>query len=288
MGDAAHAESLDHEVYRTPWAVEPSFEMWKTPANYRERYFGPGKLPDQMKVWLVQKTGKTFGGVVAWGDGFTDSPDTEVLALGFNDGKAYGSVGIGRQGNFLQWGYSASPAQMTDSGRKLFLNCIHYIRKFDGKTPLIRRQRSPRANAVALAQIINRVINEDHKEFFLRTFPEELYEKYHSDPNGLTAYYQANLELVYRDKLYRVDEELKSLGFDSNRKIENLPRLIESLDDPQRAAPARKVLTRYTDQSFETPQQWRQWFDQNKDRLYFTDIGGYTFKVVPEGYLATK
>lgn len=140
MGDAAHAESLEHEVYHTPLAVQPSFELWDTPDNYKHNYIGSGKLPDKMKVWLVQKTGKKVGGVVAWGDGFTDSPDAEILALGFNIGKSYGDVGIGRQGNFLQWGYSAPPSQMTDAGQKLFLNCIHYIRKFDGKAPLLRRQ----------------------------------------------------------------------------------------------------------------------------------------------------
>ncbi len=288
MGDAAHAELLNHEVYRTPFAVRPEFEFRKTPSDYRYYNLGPDKLPEKMKVWLVQKTGKDVGGVVAWGDGFTDSPDAEVLALGFNDGKAYGSVGIGRQGNFLQWGYAAPPSQMTDPGRKLFLNCIHYIRKFDGKAPLIRRRGSPRTNVVILARIINRIINEDQKKFFLRTFPEELYEKYHSDPNGLAAYYWANLELVYYARGFRVDEELKSLGLESNRKVGNLPRLIELLDEAQGAAVAKKLLSRYTDQSFDTPQQWRQWFDENKDRLYFTDVGGYKFIVVPEGYLVAR
>jgi hypothetical protein len=80
MGDAAHAESLnrDHEVYRTPFAVQPEFESWNTPDNYKRSQTGPDKLPEKMKVWLVQKTGKQVGGVVAWGAGFTDSPDAEI------------------------------------------------------------------------------------------------------------------------------------------------------------------------------------------------------------------
>ncbi len=85
-----------------------------------------------------------------------------------------------------------------------------------------------------------------------------------------------------------MDEELKGLGIDSNRKIESLQRLIELLDDPQRAATARKLLSRYTDRSFETAAQGRQWLDENKGRIYFTEVGGFKFKVVPEGYLATK
>jgi hypothetical protein len=278
MGDAAHAESLQHEVYHTPFVVQPEFESWDTPGNYQRNYVGSDKLPDQMKVWLVQKTGKQVGSVVAWGAGFTDSPDAEILALGFNVGKSYGDVGIGRQGNFLQWGYSAPPAQMTDSGRKLFLNCIHYIRKFDGKAPLARRQSMARSYAVVLARVIHR-ISGDQKQFFLRTFPNELYEKYHSDPNGLAAYYRTNLELVYRDEVYQVDEELKSLGLDSNRKIDTLERLFELVKDETHRQTAQRLLDRYTD--------GRTTFDfkDGRNRIYFTDIGGYKFKVVPEGYL---
>jgi hypothetical protein len=289
MGDAAHAESLDanHEVYRTPFAVQPEFESWDTPENYKRNYVGSDKLPEKMKVWLVQKTDKPFGSVVAWGAGFTDSPDAEVLALGFNVGKSYGDVGIGRQGNFLQWGYSAPPSQMTEPGRKLFLNCIHYICKFDGKAPLLRRQGMARSYAVVLAGVINR-INGDQKKFFLQIFPEELYEKYHADPKGLAAYYRTNQEFVYYDRAYRVDEEIQSLGLDSNRKVANLGRVIELLDDAPHAATARKLLSRYTDQSFETPAQWQQWFEENKDRIYFTDLGGYRFRVVPKGYLTPK
>ena len=287
MGDAAHVESLQREVYRTPFVVEPPVESWKTPNNYQSNFPGPGKLPDTMKVWLVQKTDKAFGSVVARGTGFTDSPDAEILALGFNTAKSFGDVGIGRQGNFLQWGYSAPPSQMTESGRKLFLNCIAYIHRFDGKAPLVRRQSSSRIDAVRIAAFINRISGEQ-KKFFLGQYPEKLYEKYGHDPNGLMQYYRENLEWVYRDRVFEVDEELKGLGIDSNRKIESLQRLIELLDDAQRAATAKKLLTRYADHSFETSQQGRQWLEENKDHIYFTDVGGYKFKVVPQEYLVAK
>ena len=201
MGDAAHAESLEHEVFQKPFKVEPEFEYRKTPANYHSRHLGEDKLPDKMKVWRVQNTGKTFGGVVARAYGFTDSPDTEILALGFNSGKEYGAVGIGRHGNFLQWGYSAPPPKMTDAGKKFFLNCICYISRFDGKAPLIRRSSSHRLNVLRLAAIINR-ISGNKKEFFTRIFPTELWEKYGSNPSGLVQYYRENLEFVYWNRVF--------------------------------------------------------------------------------------
>ena len=287
MGDAAHVGSFDHEVYSKTLAVKPEIEEWDTPGNYHGRHLGLDKLPDKMKVWRVQNSGKSYGGVVARAYGFLDSPDAEVIAVGFNGGKEYGAVGIGRQGNFLQWGYSSSPSQMTEAGRNLFVNCIHYISKFNGKTPLVRRQGSQRLNAMRLAQVINR-ISGDQKEFFLRTFPEELYGKYSSDPNGLVQYYRDNIELVYRDGVFRVDDELKSLGIESNRKIETLARLIEMLNDQLKADIAQKLLERYTERSFGSPNQWSEWLNTNKDRLYFTDFGGYKFMLMPKDYPVPK
>ncbi len=281
MENAAHAELLDREVYRTPLAVRPEFEYRKTPDNYRRSYCGPGKVPDQIKVWRVQNTQK--GNVVARGFGFEDSPDAEIIAVGFNWGKSYGDVGIGRQASVLQWGYCDPPSQMTEAGRRLFINCIHYIRRFDGKTPLVRPRVGGRRSALLSASFLK--VITDKKGSFTRAFPDELWDKYQSDFDGLLAYYKENLELVYWERVYRVDDELKSLGLDSNRKVESLRRLIDLLGDEQRAGTARKLLSRYTDQSFGTPQRWRQWFDESKDRLYFTDVGGYKFQVAPRGYV---
>ena len=132
MGDAAHFELLEHEVFQKPFKVEPVSEMWNTPRNYR-RYPGGKKLPDKMKVWRVQQTGMDYGGAVSRAKNFDDSPDNEILAMGYNTNKEYGAPGVARHGNFLQWGYSAPPSKMTEPGRKFFLNCINYIRKFNGE-----------------------------------------------------------------------------------------------------------------------------------------------------------
>ena len=262
-------------------------EMKKTPGNYHGRNLSEEKLPNEMKVWNVQNSGKRYGSVVARAYGFTDSPDTEVLAKGFNTGKEYGAVGVGRHGNFLQWGYSSSPSKMTEAGRKFFLNCICYIHKFDGKAPLVRRASSDRLNAMRLAAVITR-ISGDKKEFFMRLFSAELWEKYGTDPDGLVKYYRENLECVYRNKTYLIDSEIKSLGLDSNRSLDSLERLIVLLQDETKADTARLLLSRYTNQSFQNAQGWKKWFEDNRDRIYFSDVGGYKFLVAPEGYLETQ
>lgn len=82
-----------------------------------------------------------------------------------------------------------------------------------------------------------------------------------------------------------MDNELKSLGIASNRQVSSLQRLVVLLSDESHASTAGKLLKRYTDVSFETPEQWRQWLEASRDRIFFTDVGGYKFLVVPEGYL---
>ena len=207
-----------------------------------------------------------------------------------NTGTEYGAVGIGRHGNILQWGYSAPPSRMTEAGKTLFINCICYISKFDGKVPFVRRQGSPRENALRLGAVVGRIKDE---EFFPRNFGAELTDDYKNDPKKIVQYYVENFELIYRpfsnsEGGYRVDHELKTLGIPSNRKIATLEKLIELLDDRDKSETANIALARYTDLSFETPEQWRQWLRQNRDRIFFSDFGGYKFFVIPEGYLKNK
>jgi hypothetical protein len=280
MGDAAQGEPRQHEVFSKPFKVQPAFESWKTPNNYRG-YPGGKDLPDQIKVWRIQNTGKDYGSVASASYGFEDSPDAEILTAGYNVGKESGAVGVGRHGNFLQWGFSAPPSKMTESGKCFFLNCICYIHKFDGKLPLVRVQTSDRLRAVHLAMVSNRITDP---KFRTNTFAPELLEKSKGDADALAKYLQENLELIYRDGKFRVDAELPAMGLQSNRKVGTLQRLIELLDDSRHASGARKALKRYTRESFETPQEWRMWFEKSRDRIYFTDVGGYKFLVVPQGY----
>ena len=280
MSDAAQFEPRNHEVFKKPFPVQPLFEMWPTPENYRSSPAGK-ELPPKIKVWRVQNSGKEYGSVVSCGGGYADSPDAEVLVEGYNTGKEFGDVGIGRHASVLQWGYSSPPSQMTEAGRALFLNCICYIRRFDGKTPLVRLGVSPRTDAIRLALLIDQIKD---KSFFNSVFPPGQMEQYQGKPELFAKFWQDNLELIYRNKGYRVDEELKSVGIPSNRTVAALGRMIGLLKDPKTADKGRLLLKRYTLENFETPEQWQAWFDANKDRIYFSDVGGYSFRVIPLGY----
>src|SRR2546423_3239986 len=62
------------------------------------------------------------------------------------------SVAIGRHGNYLQWGFSASPKDMTDAGRACFVNCVTYIKKFDHQPVIVHSVAPPRTFAPFFAE----------------------------------------------------------------------------------------------------------------------------------------
>lgn len=101
-------------------------------------------MPNTLKVWRVQQPAGAksrfsppFGAVARpWKT--AETPNAEILAAGYNTGKMDGAVAVARDGNFLQWGFSAPPSKMTEAGRRFFLNSVCYISKFDGRQPSSR------------------------------------------------------------------------------------------------------------------------------------------------------
>jgi hypothetical protein len=101
-------------------------------------YPSAANLPDKLKVWRVQDSGKAMYGVVS--EPFAkDAPaDCEVLTTGLSLHKGPEHIAVGRQGNFLFWGFNSPPSQMTDAGKAFYLNCLVYIAKFKDKPPIDR------------------------------------------------------------------------------------------------------------------------------------------------------
>ncbi len=282
MGDAAQGEPSDHKIFKSPLAVQPALQETRTPDNYL-RHPGGDRLPRTLTTWRVQDTGKSYGGVVAFSYGFEDSPDAEILVAGLNSGKESGAAGVSRQGNILQWGFSAPPSQMTEAGQALFVNCICYAHEFDNIPPLVRGSTlSQRMSAVRLGALISTIKDPN---FFKNQFGSELGQRFKGDPKGLVQAYRDDYELIYRETNgFEIDKDLKSLGINSNRRLSTLERLIASLDDEKQAPIARRLLLRYTNQKFEKTADWSAWLASNRARMYFTDTGDYQFKVAPAEY----
>ncbi len=137
MSEAAQGELPQHQIFSKPFKVEPAWETWDTPENYRH-YPGGADLPKKLKVWRVQQTRAPKDHMIApYGavsKPFEKTDTAEPLVAGFNLGKMSGALGVARDRNFLQWGFSAPPSKMTSAGRNLFINCVCYIAKFNGNT----------------------------------------------------------------------------------------------------------------------------------------------------------
>jgi hypothetical protein len=90
-----------HEVFQNPLKVDLRFEDHAVPANYRD-WPGGDQLGSTIKVWRVQtrKYPEIEAGLVSDPNGFSDSPDAEVISSGLNSKRPL-SVVLARQGNFF-------------------------------------------------------------------------------------------------------------------------------------------------------------------------------------------
>ncbi|MCP4456002.1 MAG: hypothetical protein GY809_31480 [Planctomycetes bacterium] len=233
-----------------------------------------------MKVIPIQDTGNQVGkaGAVAPGVTAEYPGEAETITLGFAPGKSYDSVGIGRHGNFMLWGWSAAPSKMTQAGQKLFLNCLSYIHQFDQK-PFVKIPQRAMARTI-VDMLFNRMEQypKNAKSYLSNYFPEDLTKTYEGHLDGMRKHYETHFDLIYAtDRKFCVDEDLKSLGIESNRDKAMLKTLIGLLSDPSKAQRVQACLARYTDQSFDSPQAWRQWHEEAVKGLIFSDVGGYRF-----------
>ena len=65
--------------------------------------------------------------------GIAEDTNAEILAPGMSTSKEYGAVGVARYGHYLYWGYSGTPSQMTEDGKKFFLNSLVYLKQANQK-----------------------------------------------------------------------------------------------------------------------------------------------------------
>lgn len=132
------------DIFKGPYKVKLTTTMRPTPEGAKEyAQICQEQLPDLLPMWKVQHKdyGNTKGykaGLVTRPWGYLDSPDTEIISGG-ESAKSYGAIAIGRHANWLHWGFSASPADMTDEAKPVFLNAVVYISKFKGHRIIARK-----------------------------------------------------------------------------------------------------------------------------------------------------
>lgn len=279
-----------HAIFNKPFKVELTMIDLDTPPHYK-RYPEGAEMGETIKAWRVHgELRRKDYGLVSGGYGFLDTPDCEFISGG-NNSKGPGSVALGRQGNYFLWGFCAPPQDMTQEARTVFLNTLVYMKGFDGQRAFGRRRASAREWAFVYAGYID---DERLKKHGIKQFSSKLLEEAKGSSETLKELLKNNEPYLFRAALDRsdgraaaysgyfaIDSDLKAIGI-GNRDPAWLERCVKDLEVGENTERALILLHRYTDKKFVYAKEWRDWLDTNKGRLYFTDTGGYRFKIAPE------
>lgn len=260
----AHAYNINtkHQIFNGPFKVKLTIENLPTPKPALEfqRYYKE-KIPATVDMWRVQTQGYMTTpdfrvGMVCRPWGFTDSPDTEVISGGVSL-KSPDAIAIGRHGNFFHWGFAASPDFMTEEAKVVFANAVSYTAKLKGERVISRKYD-------------DRKSTRHERSFVNARSPED------------SAKNVAAFPFLYMDKKSRgglsVDEDAKLLGVPTYDKA-ILDKAITMLEKGDRADVAQRVLDRYTLVTFYSPKGYRDWYEKNKNELFFTESGGFYFMI---------
>lgn len=134
-----------HPIFNEPLKVKIKMKKVETPPELFVYPTGRD-LPPEIPMWQVQtessKDGKGYRtGVVAHGRPFMESPDCEYISGG-QCMKEITAAAIARHGNFLHWGFAASPNYMTKEAKKAFVNAIYYMSRYKKGIPILRADKN--------------------------------------------------------------------------------------------------------------------------------------------------
>ena len=117
-------------------------------------------------------------------------------------------------------------------------------------------------------------------EDMLKRYQDSAFYMFGTDEQAYLDYYDTNKDWFYGEGFYNltVDEDAKAWGIPNN-DIRLLDKAISEWEKGGEVERAKRVLERYTLCRFATPQEWRAWYNANKDKLFFTESGGWLFMV---------
>ena len=168
----AHAYGMkkEHPIFKGPYPVKMTMTDRPTPEGAKEYAPLIGEtMPETTSMWRVQNKGymtnRNFKvGMVVRPWGYEDSPEAEWISGG-ESAKSYDAMAIGRHANWLHWGFSASPADMTDEAKPVFANAVVYISKFAGQHIIARKLNEGIATRTRATEMKYRVSKKVYDNF---------------------------------------------------------------------------------------------------------------------------
>lgn len=315
----AHHMNLEHPIFKGPFRTTVTQTMQPTPEDaFHYQYYQDEPLPDSVMMWKVNTKGykATEGytpGMVSRPWGYADSPDCEVISSGVC-AKTIDAVALGRHANFFTWGFIGSPVDMTEEAKVVFANAVAYMAQFNGQQPLARKYNdriATREYVKELCYLCTRASYEErmksdsafyaerakadpafqipprrtYADYLKRYQGEDAFARLGENEAGYLAYYKENTPYFYGGKgSYDlvVDEDAKAWQIPNN-DIRLLDKAVNCLEEGMEVERARRVLERYTLCEFTRPSEWRAWLDKYRDKIFFTESGGWFFLVGEAG-----
>lgn len=111
-----------------------------------------------------------------------------------------------------------------------------------------------------------------------RFFPADVVKEFGIDAAKYHAWFKENRPYLFASRRFwaEVDNDAKALGI-ANNDPKLLDLCIANLEQGKDVARSKRLLERYTTESYATPAEWRSWLNASKSDLFFSDVGGFKY-----------
>ncbi len=276
----------EHELFHKPFPVAFTIENTPTPDNFKKWKPTVGDTVPTFKVFGSYDEKTDEPGLVTSDMGFENVPDAERILGGINmKGPEYAA--IARHGSFVMFGFHGLPDRFTDEGRKLYLNTLSYAVAHKAALVESLRLRPSRTDLLETLTTFMALYPEaEHMRVVERGYAgEPIPAAVLTDPAAAQKWYAerapflhpaddgANWSTSYQ---LATDAQCKEIGL-ANDSIVFLDALAARLAKDAHDPLANALLARYVPEV--EPSQFGAWLKENRDKLYFTETGGWVWRV---------
>jgi hypothetical protein len=275
-----------HRIFEAPFRVDASIESTPCPDNFKKWKPSVGETVPTFEIFRSAEGDQLEPGLVTGNHGFEETPDAEMILGGINmKGPDYAA--IARHGSLVMWGFHCAPDRLTDAGRRLFLNVIAYANAHRGalvETLRLRPSRTDLDDLLTIFMGLYPVEDRDsviHRTYAGETIPPAVLvagpEQRKWIDERLPYLHPANSGDDWDTQFQlTIDGDLKELGC-GNGTPEFLDSVAARLAKHADDALALRLLARYVPDV--EPGEFAPWLEQNRARAYFTEAGGWVWRV---------
>lgn len=265
LDNEAYSVNTSHPIFQGPLPVTPTLVEKRCPHS---------KL--KIQAWKVEEP-QDEPGLVSSREHFSSARDSEIISGGVNM-KGVSGVPLVREAHRLLWGFVAPPTEMTEEGRRAFVNALTWIHQFDGE---VQREFAGLHERKTIKSVLDSPYVDSKN--LNRWFPKSLIEATGGDKEAIRKHFENRMDYVHvptGSGLLQIDRQAEQLKTPVHEPA-SIAKWIDMLDGGQSKL-AFGLLQRYTRQSIRLkPKQWQEWFDSNRDQLVFVEDRGYRFVVRP-------